>query len=402
MIKIVKKHKELLLYSSVNIIDKFLIFIIPLAALFLFKDKQLYNDIEYISSVSSILLIFLDLGMKNYLFYGYKISQKKHIYLRDARYYFNFLIQFYIILFSLLLLFKSFVTSEWVLLLFIIIRALYTLVIGFYAAYFRLIDKPSRIYVYSVSVSVLTILIMLGVFFMKIPMHLIIIYIVPFLGISIFIFHFYNPVSSINYNRYFSLIKTALAYSYPIIINLIMMGFINQFGRIYAYNYLDTDSMFEISIIQRISMILLLIHASIMGFYAKKIFISLKFSDHRNILLQYTLMIIFFTILVFLGVWIYNLFAIIPLNLSILTLFLVGTLLWCYTAYFELYFNRANINKYIPIITLFAFLTYLAIFSLSEKIDIYRISEMYLASNTIGFLVTLNYLKIKKVLHYDS
>lgn len=400
MIKTVKKHKELLLYSGANIIDKFLIFIIPLAALFLFKDKKLYNDIEYIFSVSSILLIFLDLGMKNYLFYGYKISEKKSIYLRDARFYFNFLIQFYVMLFSLILLVGSFLTTEWLILLFIITRALYALVIVFYAGYFRLIDKPSGIYVYSMSVSVLSILIMLGVFFTNMPMHLAIVYIVPVLGIFFFVFHFYNPVSSVNYNHLYSLIKTAIKYAYPIIINLIMMSFINQFGKIYAYNYLDLESMFEISIIQRISMVLVLIHASIMGFYSKKLFTSLKFSEHKTILLQYSLSIFFFASMIFLAVWMYNLFATIHLDLVLLTLFLVGTLLWCFIAYFELYFNKENMNKYIPIITLFSFAAYLFTFTISEKIDIYKISIMYLSSNIVGFLVTLYYLKTRKVLQY--
>jgi len=430
MIKTAKKYKELLLYSIVNIFDKFLIFIIPLVALFIFKDKQLYNDIEYIFSISSILLIFLDFGIKNYLFYGYSVAQKKSIILRNTRFYFNFLIQFYVVLFLLLTIVAVSVTDQWLLYLFIIARSLYGLVIGFYAVYFRLIDKPSSIYVYSVGVSAATLIIMACVFFVGIPIHIAFIYISPLLAVLFFAFYFYSSVNNIDYNYFFRLARVSMVYSCPIIINLIMMGFMGQFGKIYAYNYLDASSMFDISIIQRVSMVIVLIHASIMGFYSKKLFISSQFTEHRNILFKYTISIIFFTLLTLLSVWLYNKFSIVQLNIALLSLFMIGTLFWCYTAYFELYFNRANMNKYIPIITVFSFLTYLSVFGISylsmfgvsEKIDIYKmaviyleknylvgisgkidtykIAVMYLVSNLVGFLVTLYYLKAKKVLRY--
>ncbi|MDA9841140.1 hypothetical protein N9C34_00590 [Candidatus Marinimicrobia bacterium] len=176
-------------------------------------------------------------------------------------------------------------------------------------------------------------------------------------------------------------------------INLLLMGLINQFGKLYAYNNLDINEMFDLSLIQRISIIIVLIHTSIVGFFTKKLFMSKSLIDHKNIFILYFLAILVTALSIYLFVLLGNKINILDINIYLLGIFLIGTMLWCYNAYFELYFNRSNKNRYIPIISLFAFTTYCIIFTLSENINIIRIGEIYLMSNLTGSLFTFYFLR---------
>ena len=56
-------NKKFIYFSFVNLLDKFLIFLLPLSILFFFNDKKLYNIIY---AASMIFYIFADNGIKNY------------------------------------------------------------------------------------------------------------------------------------------------------------------------------------------------------------------------------------------------------------------------------------------------------------------------------------------------
>ena len=171
------------------------------------------------------------------------------------------------------------------------------------------------------------------------------------------------------------------------------MGLINQFGKLYAYNNLDINEMFDLSLIQRISTIIVLIHASIVGFFTKKLFMSKSLIEHKNIFKLYFFTILFTALSIYLFIIASNNINILDINIYLLNIFLIGTMIWCYNAYFELYFNRSNKNRYILMISLFAFTAYGIIFTLSEDINIIRIGEIYLMSNLTASLFTFYFLR---------
>lgn len=70
-------NKNFFLFNAFNSIDKFLVFIIPFLPLILFEDQLLYNKIEYIYSISLIIYIFTDAGIKNYSLVFFRRSTKK-------------------------------------------------------------------------------------------------------------------------------------------------------------------------------------------------------------------------------------------------------------------------------------------------------------------------------------
>lgn len=383
-----KETQNLIQFTILTSLDKLLIFILPFYVYFLTSDKLLFNNIEYIYSIASLAMIFFELGLKNYLFYGYKINRDKDKFLYEIKLLYNFLILVYT-----LILIIAFLSTKLTSLLipFFGIRLIFSMLSTFYFSYFRLKDKPSIIFYYTVPVNLLTFIL---IYFNTSSNHnlsLYHIYILPFL--SIILFNLYQLKNTILKGKNTQYILKALQFSLPVMINLLLMGLINQFGKLYAYNNLDINEMFDLSLIQRISTIIVLIHASIVGFFTKKLFMSKSLIEHKNIFKLYFFTILFTALSIYLFILAANNINILDINIYLLNIFLIGTMIWCYNAYFELYFNRSNKNRYIPMISLFAFTAYGIIFTLSEDINIIRIGEIYLMSNLTGSLFTFYFLR---------
>tara|TARA_B100001057_G_scaffold501049_1_gene620040 strand:+ start:3865 stop:5040 length:1176 start_codon:yes stop_codon:yes gene_type:complete len=383
-----KETQNLIQFTILSSLDRLLIFILPFYVYFLTSDKLLFNDIEYIYSIASLAMIFFELGLKNYLFYGYKINKDKDKFLNEIKLLYNFLILVYTIILII-----AFLSTKLINLLipYFGIRLIFFMLSTFYFSYFRLKDKPSAIFLYTVPVNLLTFVLIYYYTNSNHTLSLCDIYILPFL--SIILFNLYQIKNTITKGKNTQYILKALKFSLPVMINLLLMGLINQFGKLYAYNNLDINEMFDLSLIQRISTIIVLIHASIVGFFTKKLFMSKSLVVHKNIFKVYFFAILFTGLSIYLCIIAANKINILDINTYLLNIFLIGTMLWCNNAYFELYFNRSNKNRYIPIISLFAFTAYFISFTLSENINISRIGEIYLLSNLTGSLFTFYFLR---------
>ena len=57
--------------------DKAVIFLLPILVLQIFKDQTVYLSIEYIYSVTIVIIPFLDLGLVGYFFYIYRNKEDK-------------------------------------------------------------------------------------------------------------------------------------------------------------------------------------------------------------------------------------------------------------------------------------------------------------------------------------
>ena len=55
--------------TTFSYIDRIMAFIMPLMVMKVIKKPEIYNSIEYVISLSILLSIFIDLGLKNYLIY---------------------------------------------------------------------------------------------------------------------------------------------------------------------------------------------------------------------------------------------------------------------------------------------------------------------------------------------
>jgi len=378
--------KNLISYSFFNIIDKGLIFLGPFFLLFLTSNESLYNEVEYIFSTAAILVIFFDLGVKNYLFYGYKINEDKAGYLRRTKSQFNSLIILYLTIMVLIfLLFKelSFI------IFFIFIRTILTLIINFYSFYFRLIDSPSKIFLFSIPINILVYIFTFYLAYNNIKITLFSFYSIPLISIIFFCIYCIRN-NSLNF-KLSNIISLSIPYAAPIMINLFFVSIINHFGKIYAYNLLDSSSMFEIASLQRISTIISLFHVSLVGFFSKQLFTSKIKREHQKIFLFYIVCLIVVAILILFLSQFFNYFL--QINNTALLFFIIGTLLWSVNSYFEVYFNANNVNKYIPLISFGSFFIYFIIFFNLNIVNATNLSFVYFFSNLSGFLLVMFFLK---------
>ena len=103
-IKKINLNKELIKFSLFNIADKVMIFLLPFFVLMLSNNVELYNQIEYVFSISAVLVVFIDFGLISEMFFGYKNVVEKKKFLFQRRSEFNLLIFIYGTIISLLIL----------------------------------------------------------------------------------------------------------------------------------------------------------------------------------------------------------------------------------------------------------------------------------------------------------
>lgn len=389
-----KQHQSLLNFTFLNYIDKFIAFSLPLGVLYFYKDQNIYNDIEYVFSVASIFVIFLDFGINTYYFYGFKESKDRSSFIEKVRHYFGISIVMYMIIGLLLFPISFFFKQVNFLIFFVCIRILYLLFLNFHASYFRLKDSPSKIYWYSIPINLLTIA--LVVVLKNTSNSILFWFFIPqLLLLCISSYYFIRFIKFIDVKEFKLFMKEAILFSWPIILNVSLIAYVGNFGKIYAYNYLSSDEMYQISYTLRISLIIQMAHTSIISFYSKAIYEDDSSSFNFNILKKY---IIFLSVALFLFfgfILIMNQLKIVtPINLDVANLLIViYTLLWCFRSYIELYFGKHNKNKVILIISVVStslFTGYILIFGVK---DIMQITLLMATTATFSFLITMYNLK---------
>ena len=69
---------------ALSYFDKAVIFLLPILVLQLFKDQTVYLSIEYIYSVTIVVIPFLDLGLAGYFYYIYRNKEDKQAILKKV------------------------------------------------------------------------------------------------------------------------------------------------------------------------------------------------------------------------------------------------------------------------------------------------------------------------------
>ena len=384
----------LLRFTFFNYLDKLIIFSLPLVVLFLTKDQKIYNDIEYIFSISAILSVVVDLGLRNYLFYGYRQSNNKDEFIIETKNYFLIITYCLLLLSFLTGLVISFYNTVLVLLAgYICVRTLYLFYTGYYSIYFRLIDKPSLIFLFTTPVNFISI-VLVFLFCGKHPNIALVLLFVPQLILLFSCILSLNNLKKLKFINLIKFIKTSLAYSWPIIINLTLISYINNLAKIYAFNYMSPDDMYQISYIFRISMIIQIVHASVSAFYAKKVYMDTSPGINWRVFWIYsffiaiaTLAAIIFTI----GINFIGIIKEVKIN-SAFIMILMFTLMWCFQAYFEMYYGKYNKNRMILLFSLISSLLYTGtILNLSNK-NVISLSFLLMVIGILSLCMTVIYL----------
>lgn len=373
------KSKGLPVFFLLTYFDKFLSFAMPLGVLFFIKDKFLYSYIEVIFSYAAIAVTLVELGLSNYLFFGYKIASDKIYFLVEAQKNFRFLILVYTLLaVAVLIAVRSYNEGFFYLFLYVSIRTLFTYYINFYSNIFRLEDNPSKIYLITTIVNLSSFLLIIAAFFLKKSELLIYFFVPPLVLLLINCVQFVIfEIKNFRLSSFISFLKPAMKFSWPIILNILFMNFMNNYAKIYAFKYLQVEETVQISYIMRVGLIVQLTHTSFASFFSKALFMDESHSFNKKIFAKYTIALLSATLLVGLIIFIsnnyLNISLSIPLNISTL-LFIFYIVGWCYIGYLEIYFSIKNANKYVLIFSIISSVIYVALLRIFDNIDIFKLS----------------------------
>ena len=392
---LVSNHMPLMVYTALNYVDKGLTFAVPVIVLYVFKDRGVYNEIEYVYSIATIVAILIELGVRNYFFYAYKEADDRTQLVRDVRGYFSLQFALYTLLSTAVLvvcwLTNTGLTTVYV---FIVIRSLYLYLVSYFAVYYRLVDTPSKVFALSISVSVLTVaLILVAQYYLR-SVSLVYFFISQALLVMLAAGYFVFSRWEVSISRLLTYVKASLAFSWPIIIHLFLIMFVNNYGKVYARNFLTEGEMFHLSFVQRAALIIQLAHVSAMGYFSKSLYVDAKNRLNIRIFAIYSFMLALSAVAAFVFL---KLFGIVMTTAEIKIdlvawMLIVYTIVWCYGSFFELYFGKMNKNKYIPLSSALAAIVYLVLIGIEGENRLEIIAFGMLASMVCYLVMVLIFL----------
>ena len=184
-------NKELIKYVALSYFDKAIIFLVPLAVLFLFKEKAVYVELEYIYSIVIICVPILGLGLPGYFFFNYrKTKLKREAIVKILKSFHALYIGLFVIALILVLFHYVIYPFEKHIIL-IVVRALFILTVTFLASFYRLIDKAHKALFITLSSNFISILFLFGFYILDKDFELWVV----FIGQILFILFYFIKIS---------------------------------------------------------------------------------------------------------------------------------------------------------------------------------------------------------------
>ena len=384
--------KKFLIFNILNIFDKFLFFFIPLFPLLFLQDKSLYNKIEYIYSISLIIYIFCDGGIKNFSLVFYRTSENKKNFL-DNNYKFINTISVYYLCFTMILIFFLTLLYEYkALYLFILFRVLLLININYHKIYFSLKSKQKNILYLSLLVSISTIGYLAFKFYFFETISIFDYFLFNIIILSLFLIYNVSKKYFLNFEKILNIFKKSLSFSYPLILNALIFIFIMHFIKIYSYNYLSDNEMTQISFVTRVMLIIIVLHSGFNNFYYKKFFNTKEKKFDYKIFFNYFLILLLSSFLIF---FIFPfLSSMFNLDLKIDLIFILifsYTFIWCVSTFLEQYLNKFYQNKYILNFSIISLIFYSLVIIYFEQFEMLeRICLAMIISVSIYFVLILS------------
>jgi hypothetical protein len=405
IIHLLKSNRHLLFFTFFNLLDKAIIVLLPFVVLNLFHEQEKYIQLEYIISTVNIIATVSDLGLNGYLFFLYQQSVNKTDALGTGRQISEVIFMLLVLVGAGVILFHSFVSPLHFLVLFIVIRALFNYLITFLTSYFRLVDKPVRVLYISLMVNVSSLLLLMGFFAYGQPVTLWLIFTPQLL----FTLYFMGRIAStFDYSTFslrstFQVILKALEFSWPSIIQVFLMVYMANYGKVNALDKLPKEDAVFLGYSLRFCMLIQLAHASLVGFYSKSILAGEDlFNISAEIMKLYAVTLIVTAMFVISAMFVYQAYIIQQDDLNgrivLMVLFSMYTLLWCFYSYLEMYFARINRNRiklYLTFVILFVFVLTLKFlpFELVHNIAWAMFTSIF--AGLIGNILVLKRLKFR-------
>lgn len=401
-----KNNKKLLRFMALSYLDRAVVFLLPLLVFQMFRDQLVYVSIEYIYSVSTVVIPLIDLGLAGYFFYAYRNTKDK-----------NELIKLFLNSFKILYLLISFIGVCLIVfhylghdfedyIVFIISRLLFVVSTVFYASYYRLIEKPEKAIYITLTSNCVSLLFVIGYFYSDSKFYLWLIFIGQIIFVFLYLIKclkdlFFVREKNIEIVKFKNLIGKAILFSWPTIFQVFIMMYIANYGKLNSLKGMNLSDGTLLSIIQRFCMLIHLTHTAIFAFVLKEIYMSGKLLEiKKSILKKYILLILFSAVCVFFLNIGYFTFLDIEYSfnkfLFVLTLMILYVLIWCLGSYFEVYYSRENQNKIKLFLAIINGVLFMAVLNISKLDYLERIVFAMLVSTLITFIVSLLVLKRRK------
>lgn len=401
--QIISNNAKLFSFIGLSYFDKMVIFLLPLAVLQLFQDKSVYITIEYIYSIVIIIIPFLDLGISGYFFYAYRNASNYRKVVAEVLKIFH-LIYLALMLIGLLFIFVHYFLipfEEHI--VYIVFRSLFVMVFTFLTSYYRLINKPQKALYVTMSANIFSLLFVLTYFFLGEDFEFWLI----FLGQIIFcVFFFFKTLKRVfsKWKKSYQVIekidwiKKSILFSWPNIIQVFILMYVANYGKINALDNMTVDEGVLLSLTQRFSMLIQLTHSAIIGFLMKELFVSGDLlAIKKNILYKYIMLL--FSAVIGVSVVATGYFYFFGSSFSLDVLFLnigliIGyTFMWCVYSYFEIYYSRENKNIIKLYLAITNGLLFILIFKVVEFNYIERITLAMFLSTFVTLLLSMFILR---------
>ena len=339
---------------ALSYVDKAVIFLLPIIVLFFFRDKTVYVSIEYIYSITIVLIPLIDVGLSTYFFYQYRNSDDHNKTVETFKNVFQrlYLVISFLGLFAILL--NLFVFEYEKFIVFIVFRVLFVLVTTFLASYYRLINKPEKVVLITIVSNFISLSFLLFYFFFDYDFSLWLIFAGQILFSLFYFFKSFNLVflvkqSTVSFNKIKTVLKGSVMFSWPTIIQIFLIMYITNYGKIHALTNMPIEDGVLLSLIQRFSMVIFLTHSSLLAYMVKSIYVEKNILGiNKSILFKYLGLLIMTMIIVMLISGIYLVYNYDQDNVQrpifIATLIIVQTFMSCVYAYLELNYGRENKN----------------------------------------------------------
>lgn len=393
ILKNYRQRKGLIIFFFLTYLDKGISFALPLSILFIIQDKSLYALVEVAFSYATIAMVLIELGLSNYLFWGYKESESKEAFIEKTQVFFKGSLFFYCAL-SLLLLAYLYAIDYKLLTLFtlVAIRTLFTFYVNFYSNIYRLKDVPSRIYLITVIVNLSSFVLLMLAYQFTMQYSIVFFFLPSIILIFWVSIKFLFKIRLFDFQEFQIFLKKALLFSWPIILNVLTMSFINNYAKIYAYGHLSEQEMIQISYIMRIGLIIQLSHAAYASYFSKSLFMDKKQGFNWEIFRQYSLVILFsvFVVVVLIQAtnFLFYSYVQIPFSLSTI-LFLLYIVLWCFIGYLELYFGVMNANRLILYYSVLSAVVYILLLKIYGDVNLLQLSIFMVIAGLLNLVLVI-------------
>ncbi|GGG36561.1 hypothetical protein GCM10010976_05300 [Bizionia arctica] len=368
---------------ALSYLDKAIIFLLPLLVFQFFKDQRVYVSIEYIYSITTVIIPLVDLGLAGYFFYAYRNSDNQEATLKIFVKTFQ---RLYLLIscIGLVLIAVNYYGFEYEpFIVFIVSRLLFVLATVFFASYYRLTNKPEKAVYITLFSNVLSLSFLFAYFFSGLEFSLWLIFIGQILFSVFYLFKcvidvFFKENKDFDNHKLKKLILSTLLFSWPSLLQVFIMMYITNYGKMHVLTKMNLDDGVLLSLVQRFSMLIFLTHSSIWAFIIKDIYVEKNlFVIRRNLLYKYlgflTLALVFVIIVTEIYL-VYNYVDLFRVT-SISALIIGQTFFACIYAYLEMHYGRENkniIKLYLALFSAFVFIMLLILLDINflERISI--------------------------------